>query len=151
MLWYFDEPLGDSGILPNYMLNQLVSKEGIKVVLSGAGGDELFGGYGYYFQNPKERFINSVPVISKAAGKLLEGRRPDISGRIKRALAYKKAPFLQKLRQYIMVNIIIVINALAKPVKSSLQFMNINSFHIFMICFRRVLFFHMQVKLIKII
>ncbi len=93
MLWYFDEPLGDSGILPNYMLNQLVSKEGIKVVLSGAGGDELFGGYGYYFQNPKERFINSVPVISKAAGKLLEGRRPDISGRIKRALAYKKAPF----------------------------------------------------------
>jgi asparagine synthase (glutamine-hydrolysing) len=42
-----DEPIGDQATLPLYWLCREASRE-VKVVLSGEGGDEFFGGYGYY-------------------------------------------------------------------------------------------------------
>ncbi len=44
-----DEPLGDSAIVPSYLLSKCVRKHGVKVVLTGAGGDEVFGGYSYHY------------------------------------------------------------------------------------------------------
>lgn len=40
-----DEPLADSSFLPTSLLMQFVKKNGMKVVLGGDGGDELFAGY----------------------------------------------------------------------------------------------------------
>jgi asparagine synthase (glutamine-hydrolysing) len=42
-----DDPAADYAILPTYKLAQ-VAKRSVKVILSGEGGDELFGGYGRY-------------------------------------------------------------------------------------------------------
>ena len=42
-----DEPVADYAILPTLKLSKKASKE-FKVVLTGEGGDELFGGYGRY-------------------------------------------------------------------------------------------------------
>ena len=42
----YEEPF--SSLSPNYLIAKLVAEHGIKVVLNGLGGDELFGGYAKY-------------------------------------------------------------------------------------------------------
>lgn len=44
VLEIFEEPLGDSSVLPTYLLSQFTSQY-VKIVLGGDGGDELFAGY----------------------------------------------------------------------------------------------------------
>jgi asparagine synthase (glutamine-hydrolysing) len=43
-----DDPAADYAMLPTYKLAEAAHQEGLKVILSGEGGDELFGGYGRY-------------------------------------------------------------------------------------------------------
>ncbi|WP_310441030.1 asparagine synthase (glutamine-hydrolyzing) [Sulfurimonas sp.] len=45
-----DEPLNDPAAVPLYLLFEEIKKDGIKVVLSGEGSDELFLGYRQYFE-----------------------------------------------------------------------------------------------------
>ncbi len=45
-----DEPINDPAAIPLYMLFKRIKEEGIKVVLSGEGADELFLGYRQYFE-----------------------------------------------------------------------------------------------------
>ena len=46
-IWHMDEPNANSSLVPNYLLAKNASKSN-KVVLSGEGGDEVFGGYDRY-------------------------------------------------------------------------------------------------------
>jgi asparagine synthase (glutamine-hydrolysing) len=43
-----DDPAADYAVVPSYMLARKARADGLKVVLSGEGGDELFAGYGRY-------------------------------------------------------------------------------------------------------
>lgn len=45
---HMDDPAADYALLPTWKLAETAKKNGIKVVLTGEGGDELFGGYGRY-------------------------------------------------------------------------------------------------------
>jgi asparagine synthase (glutamine-hydrolysing) len=42
---FLDEPIADSALIPSYLISRTAQSEGIKVLLTGAGSDELFGGY----------------------------------------------------------------------------------------------------------
>ncbi|MFL2676841.1 MAG: asparagine synthase (glutamine-hydrolyzing) [Dehalococcoidia bacterium] len=46
-IWHMDEPNSNSSLIPNYLLAKDACKTN-KVVLSGEGGDEIFGGYDRY-------------------------------------------------------------------------------------------------------
>ena len=44
MIRYFDEPYGNSSAIATYFCSRLAAQHGVKVLLAGDGGDELFGG-----------------------------------------------------------------------------------------------------------
>jgi asparagine synthase (glutamine-hydrolysing) len=50
VMYALDEPINDPAAVPLYMLFKRIKEEGIKVVLSGEGADELFLGYKQYFE-----------------------------------------------------------------------------------------------------
>ena len=60
-----DDPAADYAILPTYKLAAAAREAGLKVILSGEGGDELFAGYGRY---------RSVMRPWWAGGRMLRGR-----------------------------------------------------------------------------
>ncbi|WP_234016246.1 asparagine synthase (glutamine-hydrolyzing) [Magnetospirillum gryphiswaldense] len=67
LAWYCDEPLADASLLPNQMISQVLGHE-VRVVLNGTGGDELFAGYGRYFQLPVEaRYLELPRALRRGA------------------------------------------------------------------------------------
>ena len=57
-VWHSDEPIADPSSISLYLLSREVAKE-VKVVMSGEGADELFGGYGIY-EEPHNRYIQII-------------------------------------------------------------------------------------------
>ncbi|MBC8338713.1 MAG: asparagine synthase (glutamine-hydrolyzing) [Rhodospirillales bacterium] len=57
-----DDPAADYAVLPTYKLAAAARNAGIKVVLSGEGGDEVFGGYGRYRRVRRARLFGGRPM-----------------------------------------------------------------------------------------
>ena len=57
-----DDPAADYAVLPTYKLAAVARDAGLKVVLSGEGGDEMFGGYGRYRRVRRARIFGGRPM-----------------------------------------------------------------------------------------
>lgn len=62
IMYHMDEPLADPAAVALYFVSKLASKN-VKVVLSGEGADELFGGYNYYREEVDYKFYNKIPFF----------------------------------------------------------------------------------------
>ena len=70
IMYYLDEPTSDPAAISLYFVAKLASKD-VKVVLSGEGADEFFGGYNYYREEVDLKFYNKIPYfIRHAIGKV---------------------------------------------------------------------------------
>lgn len=63
----YDEPIGDSSMVPTYIVSKLIRSE-CTVALGGDGGDELFGGYPQYSWMLRHRaMLSGVPRFARRA------------------------------------------------------------------------------------
>ena len=77
--YHMDMPVADPSIVPLYFLAKEASKY-VKVVFSGEGADELFGGYNIYREPLEYTGFNRVPLwIRKGLAKVAE-HFPDVKG-----------------------------------------------------------------------
>src|SRR5690242_77738 len=60
LVHHLDEPFGDSSAIPTFIVSEFAARH-VKVVLTGDGGDELFGGYDSFMSVERDRVFDRIP------------------------------------------------------------------------------------------
>ncbi|MDQ1663281.1 MAG: hypothetical protein QOJ68_3261 [Blastococcus sp.] len=76
VVWYLDDPVADPALVPLYFVAREARKH-VKVVLSGEGADELFGGYTIYREPISLAWAQRVPKAGRSAMGALSGLLPE--------------------------------------------------------------------------
>ena len=75
LLWHLDEPIADSAFVTTYLVSEFARRD-VTVILSGVGGDELFGGYRRYLGNHYQQRFDRLPGALRRAISVLGERLP---------------------------------------------------------------------------
>ena len=67
MIYFLDEPQADPAPLNALFISELAREHGIKVLLSGAGGDDIFSGYRRHYALLLEKYWSWFPMAGRKA------------------------------------------------------------------------------------
>ncbi len=79
IMYHMDEPLADPSAIALYFVAQIASKD-VKVVMSGEGADELFGGYNTYKEEIDQSWYMKIPYPIRHFASNIAGLFPEVRG-----------------------------------------------------------------------
>ncbi len=79
IMYHMDEPLADPSAIALYFVAQIASQD-VKVVLSGEGADELFGGYNTYKEEIDQSWYMKIPYPIRRVASSIAGLLPEVRG-----------------------------------------------------------------------
>lgn len=103
MVYHLDEPTADPAALNTLLIAELARSQGIKVLLSGSGGDDLFTGYRRHYALRQERLWSWLPLDVRRLLSALASHLPvghPLLRRIGKALAYADLDDVRRLVSY---------------------------------------------------
>ena len=103
MIYSLDEPQADFSAVNTFFICRLAREHGIKVLFSGAGGDDIFSGYRRHQALQLERYWRWLPVSARTRLKRFSSRLPSSSivlRRIDKLLSYPQLDGDARLASY---------------------------------------------------
>ena len=111
LAWHLDEPVADSALATTYLVSEFARRD-VTVILSGVGGDELFGGYNRYLGDHYLGRYQRLPTWLRSAviAPLIQvmpsdrhGRLSSISRYARMLVASSDLPLERRYRSYVQV------------------------------------------------
>ena len=79
LMYHMDEPLADPSIIALHSISELASHH-VKVITSGEGADELFGGYNTYQEEVNQSWYMKIPFPFRRLASMIAGIFPEVRG-----------------------------------------------------------------------
>ncbi|MCD6274278.1 MAG: asparagine synthase (glutamine-hydrolyzing) [Deltaproteobacteria bacterium] len=105
MIYFLDEPQADPAPLNALFISELAREHGIKVLLSGAGGDDIFSGYRRHYALLLEKYWSWLPGAGRKALRAFSDRLPknnSIGRRVGKAFRYADCSNEKRLISYFL-------------------------------------------------
>lgn len=103
MIYSLDEPQADFAAINTFFICRLARERGIKVLLSGAGGDDIFSGYRRHRALLSERYWSWLPMFARKGLRRLSSWlpvSPTIARRVGRAFSYADLDGDERIASY---------------------------------------------------